>query len=660
MIIKKLQSVSGGMFPGAEYNEKKVKEGVAELAGFANVSGNFIHTLQTLHSVGIDCGHEVEEYLQGCSQTYGNTKSTRWQLHLALSCKGHEKTKEQLVGIAHAMMREYGADKQPYFIYFHHDTDNNHVHILSTRVTPVGRLIQDHNDYRSLNAALNRVLKGEQKNDISRIMGYNFTTEGQFMNIAREFIFKADVSESNSNTLVLYHGGVAVFAIDKKELASVLAMRKGDERLKAQRDAAAKRLKAIIIKYRKMSLSQFPPQGDSRLNSQTTDTQKERAKNRKDLMKEKKARIHPDIKKLAGADGKPLSEVEQYRFNWFIEQLHSKLGIAIHFQKDKNGIVRGYGIIDHNNKVALNGSDVMRLADIINLKEWQGKQQDKTNKKVNERASETSRSSAWHKSDKSVHKNSSVFVKKPVKAKVYTSDSTLNIYRSIFTHKVASSDGRHNLCISFADGSSYSHELSDEQFRWYSKASTDEEKDDIAIRLAAFLFPRQIYDAYRRQQLEDYINYRKNSFRLPKGIGLRFYKHYNHNWYLETDGYRCNIKYKLEKDEVARLYHLDRNSPEFAKAKRDIFFVRYTKEEIDALNRRLNYDTVSPHQYTARGNSVNDIKAFTSQHAVIMQNLALALSTSAENGANREFEVGGHMNLEEVDDERRFHRGLSM
>ena len=108
MIITKLKSVHGGVFPGAAYNEKKVLEGVAELADHANIDGNFLHTLRTLHGVGIDCSKEVERYLQSRSQTYGNTRSTQWQLHLALSCKGQEKNKEQLVGIAHAMMQEIG------------------------------------------------------------------------------------------------------------------------------------------------------------------------------------------------------------------------------------------------------------------------------------------------------------------------------------------------------------------------------------------------------------------------------------------------------------------------------------------------------------------------------------------------------------------------
>ena len=48
MIIKKIDPVHGGVFPGAAYNEKKVLAGVAELAGHANIDGNFLHTLHTI------------------------------------------------------------------------------------------------------------------------------------------------------------------------------------------------------------------------------------------------------------------------------------------------------------------------------------------------------------------------------------------------------------------------------------------------------------------------------------------------------------------------------------------------------------------------------------------------------------------------------------
>ena len=113
MIIKKLKQVSGGVFPGAAYNETKVEQGVAEFAGAANVDGNFLLVLNMLHEAGVNCAHEVEQYLQDHSNTFGNSKSTRLQFHYALSVKGREKSKEQLVEIANQLMKEFGAEHNP-------------------------------------------------------------------------------------------------------------------------------------------------------------------------------------------------------------------------------------------------------------------------------------------------------------------------------------------------------------------------------------------------------------------------------------------------------------------------------------------------------------------------------------------------------------------
>lgn len=47
-----------------------------------------------------------------------------------------------------------GYGRQHYFVYSHHDTGNNHVHIVTTRIQPNGKAIPDHQDdsdrYRKL------------------------------------------------------------------------------------------------------------------------------------------------------------------------------------------------------------------------------------------------------------------------------------------------------------------------------------------------------------------------------------------------------------------------------------------------------------------------------------------------------------------------------
>ena len=660
MIIKKLQSVHGGVFPGAAYNEKKVLEGVAELAGYANIDGNFLHTLRTLHGVGIDCSKEVERYLQGRSETYGNTRSTQWQLHLALSCKGQEKNKEQLVSIAHAMMREYGMGCQPYFIYFHHDTENNHVHILTTRITKKGRLLSDHHDYRRLNAALNRVVCEDQQNDIGRMFGYSFTTEGQLMNIARGFHYKTSESKEDSGVLSLYHGGVEAIRVRRSDIDARIAEVKTDKRDIARREETAKRLKAIIIKYRELSLKQAPYSDDDQ-KMKSEGKEEEHAKTKKELMKRKKVKILPEVKKLTDAKGKPLSKLEQYQMQWFIDELRNKFGIAVHFQKDKNGVVRGYGIVDHNNKVALNGSEVMKLADIIGLTpaHSQGRGSKTTVKEV----TKVQKSTYWKVrpfgSSSPGGNGPGAAPKKTVKATIYRPDSTLDIYRPMFKARVCSVSGINTVRMEL-DGKTLDHAITDNQAVWYCKAPA-EAHDDIAIRLAVFYFYKEIYESYRRQLAESYVKVGGNALELPEG-DVRCYKLMNGLWRVAFDNNGGCIHYDLTDQESRMMNRLDGNKAAFNEAKVRLFKEHVARDEANAIVRNLRYDDIGVYpSYASKDDAPDKIASFISQHQQLMQRLMSVLSHNTGNGFNREFEVGGRRNRwDDIDDERRFKGGMSM
>ena len=660
MIIKKLQSVHGGVFPGAAYNEKKVLEGVAELAGYANIDGNFLHTLRTLHGVGIDCSKEVERYLQGRSETYGNTRSTQWQLHLALSCKGQEKNKEQMVSIAHAMMREYGMGCQPYFIYFHHDTENNHVHILTTRITEKGRLLSDHHDYRRLNAALNRVVCEDQQNDIRRMFGYSFTTEGQLMNIAREFNYKVGESKEDNGILSFYHGGAETIRVRRSDIDARIAEVKTDKRDIARREETAKRLKAIIIKYRELSLKQAPYSDDDQ-KMKSEGKEEEHAKTKKELMKRKKIKILPEVKKLTDAKGKPLSKLEQYQMQWFIDELRNKFGIAVHFQKDKNGVVRGYGIVDHNNKVALNDSEVMKLADIIGLTpaHSQGRGSKTTVKEV----PKVQKSTYWKVrpfgSSSPGGDGPGTAPKKTVKATIYRPDSTLDIYRPMFRARACSVNGK-NIVRMELDGKTYGHAITDNQTEWYCKAPA-EAHDDIAIRLAVFYFYKEIYESYRRQLAEAYVKVGGNALELPEG-DVRCYKLMNGLWRVAFDSNGSTIHYDLTDQESRMMNRLDGNKAAFNEAKVRLFKEHVARDEANAIVRNLRYDDIGVYpSYASKDDAPDKIASFISQHQQLMQRLMSVLTHNTGNGFNREFEVGGRRNRwDDIDDERRFKGGMSM
>lgn len=71
-----------------------------------------------------------------------------------------------------------------------------------------------------------------------------------------------------------------------------------------------------------LSLKQNPPQSDRK---QVTGKDKPaRAKTRKELVKQKQMRSHPDIKSLTDSSGRSLSTTEQYQMQWLVETLRGK------------------------------------------------------------------------------------------------------------------------------------------------------------------------------------------------------------------------------------------------------------------------------------------------------------------------------------------------
>lgn len=261
---------------------------------------------------------------------------------------------------------------------------------------------------------------------------------------------------------------------------------------------------------------------------ESDDKEKKRAQTKKELMKRKKVKILPEIKKLTDAKGKPLSKLEQYQMQWFIDELRSKFGIAVHFQKDKNDIVRGYGIVDHNNKVALNGSEVMKLADIIGIMEWKAAQEAKATRKKTKHADKTegTKPSFNNRSQSSASKENEM-PKETVKATIYCPDSTLDIYRPMFKARACSVNGK-NIVRMDLDGKTYDHAITDNQTEWYCKAPT-EAHDDIAIRLAVFYFYKEIYESYRRLLADAYVKEGGQALELPEG-SVRCYKRMNGLW----------------------------------------------------------------------------------------------------------------------------------
>ena len=117
------------------YNEAKVKQGVAACIGEANYpmdvgKMNFSMKLNRLL-------HLAEL----------NANVTRNSVHVSLNFDTSEKDleKEKLVGIAREYMQRIGFENQPCLIYQHHDAGHPHIHIVSVKVRPDGSRIDMQN-----------------------------------------------------------------------------------------------------------------------------------------------------------------------------------------------------------------------------------------------------------------------------------------------------------------------------------------------------------------------------------------------------------------------------------------------------------------------------------------------------------------------------------
>jgi hypothetical protein len=116
------------------YNENKVKEGMAECIAAVNFVGEAQHL--TFHEKLARFENLIER----------NTRAKTKTVHISLNFDVGEKLKQnELNQIATTYMDKIGFGGQPYLIYQHHDAAHPHIHIVTTNIQEDGRRIGTHN-----------------------------------------------------------------------------------------------------------------------------------------------------------------------------------------------------------------------------------------------------------------------------------------------------------------------------------------------------------------------------------------------------------------------------------------------------------------------------------------------------------------------------------
>lgn len=307
MLAKILASTS--TFNGVSYNTKKIDKTTGELMAIKNFG-----VLSDDLSLNPE---EVKNYLK--MHSLMNPKLKESQFHAMISSKGREDSKEKLTEVGHEWMKRMGYGDNPYIIVFHSDTENNHIHLISSRVGINGKTISSSNErYRSKDVLQDILNNNVQAipNDLSKFLNYKFSSLKQFQTILECAGYNSIVNESS---LDIFKGKTYLESYSVNEL---------DQKYRTDFNQNRKnQIKALVAKY-------------SILHDTT---------------------LIPVHQKLSGdRQGKVIS----YKSD-FTENMKKKFGFefVFHFSGDKKPY--GYTFIDHKDQQVYKGSDIIKLQELL-------------------------------------------------------------------------------------------------------------------------------------------------------------------------------------------------------------------------------------------------------------------------------------------------------
>lgn len=298
MIVKILKKST--TFKAVNYNTGKVDKNKGELLLVKNFG-----VLQ-----GID-NLRPQDYINYLEAVSGRSTRIKYpQIHVAISTKGRQHSKEELAEIAQKWMDGMGYGEQPYLLIFHNDTSNNHVHLVSTRVARDGKKISDRYEklkaYRVINQIMGEDREQQLTSHLQKALSYNFSTRAQFMTLL----------ENLGYTLVLKND---MYCINKNETEiGQIELSKVDLRIAShQKDKARmKQIRALIEKY---SFSHDPS----------------------------------------------IRYQENGYSSYLADFLRDKFGLQIIFHGKDGKAPYGYTLFDHADKTIYKGAEIMVLKELI-------------------------------------------------------------------------------------------------------------------------------------------------------------------------------------------------------------------------------------------------------------------------------------------------------
>lgn len=230
MIVKIMKAAAS--FAGVSYNEKKNDQGRSELLSAENMVLGVRNPQKS----------DYINYMEKVCSTNGRVKNK--QFHAVVSCKGRENTPEELKEVAEQLLKKMGYGNNPYLIYFHSDTENNHVHLVSTRVGKDGVKVNDSFEEVRAQKALNEIMSVDLKQAANeahnKALGYSFNNIAQYKMLMERMGWKV---REKGDTISLYKSGEYHLVASKSEIEQIGKTNPVDDERKRQ-------ITALFHKYK--------------------------------------------------------------------------------------------------------------------------------------------------------------------------------------------------------------------------------------------------------------------------------------------------------------------------------------------------------------------------------------------------------------------------
>ncbi len=311
---------AGANFPGVDYNDKKIDKGKGELTLMKNFP-SFINENSNKQ--------QVRDYLKAISKS---NKVQKPQFHAVISTKFQEHSKEELTRISADFMAQMGYGQQPYIAIFHKDTENNHIHIVSTRVDKqTGKKIDDSYENLKAQKALAQVMENRyginEEEKLNQLLKYKIGSFQQLKTLLKRNGYQLTENTNDGKSITISKNGIVQRSISADQI--VFSNKESEKRIR--------QIRAIFSKYRQLYSNKVFRVDDYRKQEAMLPTEK-----LKDYWK-------------------PVIEFESE----LQKKLRDAFGIDIVFHHKDDQMPFGYTLIDHKTATVHKGSEIMKMGDLF-------------------------------------------------------------------------------------------------------------------------------------------------------------------------------------------------------------------------------------------------------------------------------------------------------